>query len=493
MNELQRIDAAAAKARQLQQYDQAAQLYADAVKRWPDNTNLHYNFAYHARLAGWYTQAVESYRQALAMGISEPEEVANNIAVIYSDHLLQPDQALIALEQALKLNPNYLPALHNMAHWHEEAGNKQQAEHYFREVIKREPGHAGAHARLADVCTVASSNDPLIAALQRFAQAPQLDLNTRADVCYGLGKLLNGCGAYDKAWQAYQQANELNKQLLPAWDAEGFAELVAQLKQQLTPEWLATQQSHADFAPVFVCGMFRSGSTLAEQILAAHPQVTAGGELDFFARQWQPVLAQSRSVAEVMASFTPDHTADLAIRYQQFVAERFGSQLLQQQEQPIYLTDKRPDNFLLLGFIKAVFPKAKIIHTTRNPLDNCLSVYFTRLGKLMGYANDIEHTAEYLAQQNELMAHWQQLFGDSMFTLHYDDLIADTECSVGDLLAFLDLPWNDNCLAFHKLRNQVKTASVWQVRQPLYSSSCGRWKNYREQLPASVKQRFGEN
>ena len=148
------------------------------------------------------------------------------------------------------------------------------------------------------------------------------------------------------------------------------------------------------------------------------------------------------------------------------------------------LTDKRPDNFLYLGLIKLLMPKTKIIWTTRSMLDNCLSIYFLRLGTSMSYATDLDNIIHFYQQQERLMAHWQSLFPEDILTFNYDKLIHSPKEQTKRLLSFIDLPWEDSCLNFHQYENQVKTASVWQVRRPLYNSSSGRWNNYKKNLKA---------
>jgi hypothetical protein len=146
------------------------------------------------------------------------------------------------------------------------------------------------------------------------------------------------------------------------------------------------------------------------------------------------------------------------------------------------LTDKRPDNFLYIGLIKLLFPRARIVHTTRHPLDNCLSIYFLHLDHSMGYALDLMDIAHYYAQQRRLMAHWRTLFRDDMLDLDYDAFVRAPRPSIETLLAFCGLEWDERCMRFHEAAGAVRTASVWQVREPLYQRSSGRWRNYAAQL-----------
>ena len=148
------------------------------------------------------------------------------------------------------------------------------------------------------------------------------------------------------------------------------------------------------------------------------------------------------------------------------------------------VTDKRPDNFLNIGLIKRLFPNARIVHTRRQPIDNILSIYFLQVDPAMAYAFDLADAAHWYGQYRRLMAHWQALYPDDIHMLDYDDLVADPRETVARLLTFCGLTWEDECLSFHTRSNAVRTASVWQVREPLHRRASGRRRNYEKHLGA---------
>jgi hypothetical protein len=217
--------------------------------------------------------------------------------------------------------------------------------------------------------------------------------------------------------------------------------------------------------------MFRSGSTLLEQMLAGHPQITAGGELDFLPHIAQTALAP---FPESIASAPPQRLQALAAQYLNRLAELFPG--------AAYVTDKRPDNFLYIGLIKRMFPDAKIVHTTRDPLDNCLSIFFLHLDQRMSYALDLMDIGHHYRQYLRLMAHWKSLFAADIIDIHYDALVREPKPVAERLLAFLDLEWNEQCLAVPPTGRAIKTASVWQVREPLHVRSSGRARHYAREL-----------
>jgi len=214
---------------------------------------------------------------------------------------------------------------------------------------------------------------------------------------------------------------------------------------------------------VFVCGMFRSGSTLLEQILAAHPALASGGEFDFFQRRLS-------AYPDAMLSLDAAAAAQLGADYRAELAASFGA--------GVRVIDKRPDNILYLGLIKALFPNARILVTQRQPLDVSLSVFFQSLDASQPYANDLFDIAHYYSQQQRLLQHWQQLLGENILTVNYESLVNTPREEIGRALAFLGLDWEENCLSFHETTERVRTASLHQVRRPLYQASAGRWSNY---------------
>jgi len=279
---------------------------------------------------------------------------------------------------------------------------------------------------------------------------------------------------YSQAFEHYQKANYIDQQTLPSYDADLINNLIdttiSSFEKSDLSDLLAKETSDEN-DPIFICGMFRSGSTLLEQILAAHTEVTAGGEFDFFHRF---INYQQTPFPQIIETLSKAECEKIASDYLCAIKRAFPNSKR--------ITDKRPDNLLYLGFIKKIFPKAKIIFTERNMLDNCLSVYFLRLGASMNYATDLHNCIHYYQQQQCLISYWQSQFGNDIFTFNYDRYVHSPESSTRALLSFLELPWDDNCLAFNQVKNSVKTASVWQVREPLYQTSSGRWKNYQQQL-----------
>lgn len=455
---------------------EALAAYERLLADHPDLPDSWYNLALLQRQAGRPAAALESYRQALSRGISEPEEVHLNRAVILAEDLRDEAAARAELSAALALNPAYVPALLNLGNLHEDHGRRAEALGAYNAILARHPDDPTALARIGGLHRPGGPDDPLIGRLQIALARPGATAAERAALGFALGRLLDAAGRHDEAFAAGVAANQASRASAPAgaaiYDRAAMEARVDALIAAFPAPWTGGQAGDRRRpTPVFICGMFRSGSTLVEQVLASHARVTAGGELDLVPAMTRgPLTPWPGSLAA-----TPPALLDgLAAGYLQTLAATFPG--------ADRVTDKRPDNWLHVGLIKRLFPDAKIINTVRDPLDNALSVFFLHLDHGMAYALDLMDTGHYLRQQQRLMAHWKALYPDDILDFDYDAFVADPAPALARLLTFLDLEPDDKCLAFHRLDNAVRTASVWQVREPLYQRSSGRRRHYERQL-----------
>ena len=445
---------------------EAAAAYRRLLALRPELADSWYNLALMERASGRFPAALEAYDQALKRGVSEPEEVRLNRAVIYADGLARHDLAQVELEAALALAPGYLPALLNLGNLHEDMGRKAEARAAYERALAAAPDDALALARLAGL---GRPDEATLARLRAALSAPGRTEADRAELGYALGKALDQAEAYDDAFAAYAAANTASRAASGGvrYDPRSHEAFIDSLIAAFPEPAVPTPGD--DAGPVFICGMFRSGSTLAEQILAGHSRVTAGGELGLV-----PALAgRLRPYPQSLAAGGPELIARARALYlEALAAARPGANLV---------TDKRPDNFLHIGMIRAMFPSAKIVHTVRDPLDTILSNWFLHLDASMPHALDLEDMAHWHGQYRRLMTHWKRLYPD-ILDLDYDLLVREPRPVIEGLLARLGLEWDEGVLDFHKADTGVRTASVWQVREPLYVRSSGRWRNYEKHL-----------
>lgn len=455
---------------------EAIAAYERVLARWPDLPDSWYNLAMLQRKARQFTAALSSYQNALDRRVTKPEEVHLNRAVIYTDHLRQYEAAERELLTALALNAAYVPALINLANLHEDLGRREPALATYERILALDPRCLEVLARYAHLKIFSAADDPLIGRLKLAIADPGASAADRASLGFALGRALDSCGAYAAAFDAYATANRHSRESA----RPGVARYDHSVEERYIDRLIAAFPSKganvtrtAQPYPIFVCGMFRSGSTLIEQLLAGHPRVSAGGELDLMPHSAQQALAP---FPESMGSVAPQRLEALAAGYLTSLAQLFPA--------AEYVTDKRPDNFLYIGLIKRLFPDAKIVHTTRDPLDNCLSILFLHLDHRMSYALDLMNIGHHYRQYLRLMAHWKRLFGADILDVNYDLFVRDPAPVAAQLLDFLGLEWDDRCLALPQAGRAIKTASVWQVREPLHRRSSGRARHYARELSA---------
>lgn len=466
---------------------EAIQAWRALLEHRPGHADAWYELGYLLRGQGEFEAALQAYERALACDISAPHEVHLNRAVIYSDHLRRDTDAERELLAALALKADYRPALLNLGNLHEERGRRDDALRSYQRLLALPTSHADdadlgdeALARVAQLMPLAD-DDQAAALDQRLEQAlqrPGASAHARACLHFARGRLAERCEQPQRALAAFTQGKHWSRFGLPAHDRQACERHFAAVRMAFArPVACAERPVRAAVAePLFICGMFRSGSTLAEQVLAAHPQMLAAGELDWLPRLVRGPLAP---FPQRQAALGDDAMAELARAYEAHLALLFPERLAGAR----YVSDKRPDNFMLIGLIKRLFPSARIVHTVRNPLDTGLSIYMQHLNAAaLSYANDLGDIGHYIGQYQGLMAHWKRLYPADIHDFDYDRFIEAPRETLAALLDFLGLPWNEDCLAFHRLGNTVKTASYWQVRQPLYREASGRWRRYGEQL-----------
>ena len=475
----------------IEAYTRILALRADLAECW-------FNLGVLLRQQRQFTEALAAYQRALDNGISGPEEVYLNRGVIYADYLRQDAAAEQELKRALQLKPDYIPALLNLANLQEDLGNRSEAGTLYERILTLDASCLEALARYANLQPAAGADERLVTQLQGALRTPA-SAAERASILFALGRLLDGKQQFAAAFEAYTAANANSRaSAAPGagiYDRKRQEELVDQLIS-MYPETRpggaaptggaaatgeasssdrgsrpirAASRAETSPQPIFICGLFRSGSTLAEQLLAGHPQVVAGGELDILQR-----LSAAVPSPQALAAASPDLLASLANSYRDELRRMFPG--------ASYVTDKRPDNFLHIGLIERLFPDSRIVHTTRDPLDNCLSIFFLHLDHSMSYALNLLDIGHYFRQYRRLMAHWQRCYGADLFELHYDSFVRQPAREAARLFNFLGLEWDERYLAVESRREAIKTASVWQVREPIYTRSSGRAAHYAPQL-----------
>ena len=372
-----------------------------------------------------------SYQRALDAGVSQPEEAHLNRGVIYTDYLRRHGEAERELRCALALNPVFTPALLNLGNLCEDLGRRHEAREIYEHILTIEPRNFVALARCANLQPAGSAAPELLARIRLALTEATLSAEDRAGLGFALGRLLDQAGEYHAAFDAYRAGNNAGKASAAAhgvrYDQAQHSALIDRLIAVGSPVTRAASAATAPGPqPIFICGMFRSGSTLAEHLLGTSTAAAAGGEIDFL-----PTLVERE-----LAPF-PESLATLSTERLDAIAARYRTELARVSRSALYVIDKRPDNFLYLGLIKKLFPDARIVHTVRDPLDNCLSIYFLYLDARMSYAFDLKDIGHYFREYRRLMAHWKRTFPGDIFDLNYDILVREPEDYVAAARAFL--------------------------------------------------------
>ncbi|SOF00709.1 Tetratricopeptide (TPR) repeat [Burkholderia sp. OK233] len=416
-------------------------------------------------------EALECARQAVALAPRSAE--AHNALGRALQSLGQQDEALSAFNTAARL-PGIVAeeALAGCATLLMEAGRKEEAMAAFERMLEAFPGSVRALVSRADAKTF-KADDPDIPAMEALlAEGERRPLSERIDTHFALGKAWLDAGDAPRAFHHLDAGNR-QKRASIMYDADATAGWMKRIADAFTPE-LLRQLEGADAPsdlPVFVIGMPRSGTTLVEQIVSSHPQVTGAGELSAL----RLVIDDSGAFPASVNTLTREDAARLGHAYLARV-----SPLAQGRSR---LVDKMPANFFYAGLIAAILPGARIIHCRRDPVDTCLSCYTKQFSGEQQFTYDQTELGAFYRSYEGLMAHWRQVLPAGRFIeVDYEAVVDDLEGEARRLVGFLGLPWNEACLNFHQNRRVVRTASVNQVRQPIYTTSKGRWQKYADHL-----------
>lgn len=454
-------------------YDQAANGFERLVAMRDDHADSWFNLGYARRMARHYEAALDAYGEAIARGMSSPEEAHLNRAVILSEHLQRTEEAMAELQQAVTKNPGAVLAWLNLGNLLEDLGESDAARDAYQAALRADPRNGRAIARITGLLVHQGEQARALAMARDAAEQARPGTEDAAEISFALGNALDAAGEYREAFAAVGDGNETSAALrAPSqrYDRAAHQRLVDALIESFPETAEHSPGSDADDRTIFICGMFRSGSTLAEQLLGRHPAITAGGELEFIPAMVQQDL---QPYPAALKEASPARIGELR--------QKYLDQLDALYPAAPRVTDKRPDNFLHIGLIKTLFPGARIVHTMRQPLDNILSVYFLYFAQSVSYSERLDDIVHYYGQYRRLMSHWQQLYGSDIHIVDYDRLVTDPRPVMEGLLSFLGLAWDDACLDTAGAA-VVRTASNWQVRQDLHTRSSGRWRNYAAEL-----------
>jgi len=403
-------------------------------------------------------------------------------AMLISRALLKAEEkdyaaAEIDLLQALELHPGAGDAHGLLGSLLLEIGRVDEAIEHFERAAAINPGSFAALVN----ARVFPDDPAVLEKMEKFARNLLVPSEARAAMSFALTKVYEKHGDFDQAFEHAIRANAMINKVIDysSVPSRRFTNrIVRSFDAKLFDK--CRDIGHSNERPIFVCGMPRSGTTLTEQILCSHPDVFGGGELGILpaiTRMMSSVLKTKVRYPECMRSFYERTAEHAAVYYLQKIAKL--------DDTAARVVDKLPHNFQHLGLISLIFPNAKIIHLQRDPRDVAISNYFTNFKMArrgMGFAFDLANIGHAINDHDRIMEHWRRELPIPIFDLNYEDLVENQEATARKLLDFVGLEWDPRVLEFYKTERSVKTASVWQVRQPIYKTSKERWRSYENHL-----------
>ncbi len=485
-------------------FREAASPLGEIVRLRPESADAHYDLGVAYLRCGLYVQAADSFRQAVKLKPGFREALVQ-LAQTLEYHSTDREAATL-YGKLSRGAPDAQQRLYYAAKADILHGRLEQATATLRRLLKVSPGngrvrsllgkvlidqrkfdeattelrlalesHPAAFQKLAASQRTTEAERPLVQRMRSMTLEDGLETEDRALILYGLGKAYDDLGDYDEAIRCYDAANALRR-VGARFDRDALArrydDVIARYDaaslEQLSRTAVKPSQASAEL-PILIVGLPRSGTTLVEQILSSHPEVAAAGELQYWRVRaleigrepngWRDASALRRAGDDYLA-----------------VLREIGPSASR-------VTDKAPLNFETLGLITSALPERRVIHCRRHPIDTCLSIYFTEFSSSLGFAFDRGDIAYFYRQYSRLMEHWRHiLLSDRFLEVDYEDLVANSEAVTRRMIAFAGLPWDDRCLAPERNDRVVRTASLWQVRQPIYRTSVERWRRYEPWL-----------
>ncbi len=456
---------------------EAMACYKQAIASKPGYADAYINLADFFLLdQGELEAAADCYRELLRLSPENADAWIGLGSILRHQQRLA--EAMEACRTALRIKPDHPSAHHDLGLMFATLGDLEAARACYRQAIELDPNYAQAYESLAESRRYSPADGDEIVRLQALVDSPKLSEPGRISLHFALGKMLDDCGAFEQAFGHYRTANNLKRKTI-GFDREKLIASVSATVATFTSHFFEQCQvsGHPSELPVFIVGMPRSGTTLVEQIIASHPQVFGADELPHIPTMVAtlPARLQTDTVYPACVTMIDEPLV-------RSLAEEYLEKLQAIGGDTQRVSDKMPTNFIYLGLIALMFPRARIIHCRRDPLAVCLSIYFRRFGYGHTYANDLNDIATYYRQYQRLMQYWHEVLPLEICDVQYEELVANQASESQRLIDYCGLPWDDRCLEYHKNTRPVQTMSNWQVRQPIYTDSIKRWKHYEKHL-----------
>jgi tetratricopeptide (TPR) repeat protein len=457
-------------------FKQAIHYYQQVLSANPKIAIGHLNLSFCFLQIGKLDESEQSCLNALAImpNFLQAEDHLGQIYIAKGEL----DKAEALLKQQLKVNDKNVKALYTLGNILKSQGKLNEAKTCYQQAISIYPEYSQAHFTFATINKYLDKNDPHIALMIEQYNKANLPIENKIQLSFALAKAYEDLQDYSQAFIYLKTGNDL-RHARNNYTIESDEAFINNIINTFTKDSVekATSAPETSSKPIFIIGMPRSGTTLVEKILASHSKVHGAGELEhFFKLSTEGLLTEDNNF--LFASLDQYPKEKLA-----HIGREYLKQIASINPQAKYITDKLPFNMLMVGFIKLAFPNAKIIHCVRNAKDNCLSIYkknFTTDNYRFAY--NLKTLGQFHGLYQKLMQHWHQNFPGSIYDIEYETLIKNPEAEIKKLVQVCDLEWEEACLNFHQTEAVIKTASAYQVRQPIYDTSVGLWQKYQENI-----------
>jgi tetratricopeptide (TPR) repeat protein len=459
--------------KELKRFEEALMSFDRALAVRPDYAEALSNRGNVMKELKRFEEALASYDRALAVRPDFAEALSNRGLVLHE--LRRCEEALASYDRALTLQPDFADAHHNHGVTLKSLGRLAEARRAVERAIQLAPQNPSHFLNLSEVYQFVAG-DPHVAMMEDLARnIESLPVEQQIELHFALAKAYEDIGHRNESFRQLLVGNALKRRHINYDETKSMVEF-ENFTAAFTPElmWTFQHVGVPSSAPLFIIGMPRSGTTLIEQILASHPRVFGAGELpnlDNAVDSMRSTGGITISFRELMLNISGEHLQQLGARYV-FEITRLAPNAT-------YITDKMPSNFFFVGLIHLALPNAHIIHVNRDPVDTCLSCFSTLFADGNYHAYDLSELGRYYRRYQTLMQHWHRILPPGrILDVRYEDVVADLEGQARRIIAHCGLDWDRRCLDFHESKRPVHTASVAQVRRPIYSSSVGRWRAY---------------
>jgi tetratricopeptide (TPR) repeat protein len=455
----------------------AMECYLRVLQLSPRHPETHNNLGNVYQRQGQMERAIAHYQTAIEISPSYADAYGNlGNAYLVLDRL---EESIETNRRALELKPSRFGSHNNHGVAFQALGRFEEAERAFQQALELAPKEASVHLNLANMGRFKAGDRRLPGLRKLLSEVEALDVDNQIAAYFAMGKALGDLGRYQEAFRHLLQGNALKRRTF-VYDEPQRLAMFENIRTTFTQDFIKARAGGGDpsWSPIFIVGMPRSGTTLMEQVLASHSKVFGAGELETF----KDALSECVNSQGIVPAY-PALAGALPQDQIRQLGETYTTRVRARAPEAERIVDKMPLNFVFAGLIHLALPNARFINLRRDPLDTCVSCFSLLFTGSQPFAYDLAELGRYYRGYEATMEHWHKVLPPGvMIDVHYEDLVDDLEGAARRVLRHCDLDWEDTCRDFHDTKRAVRTASLMQVREPVYRRSIGAWHRYSEFL-----------